>query len=294
MKKIIIPLLLLILSVNNFAQGKANSTYDFSFMRKDKVWVMRAADHSVVVLGDGFDPCLSPDGKKVAFTVNDGDERRHIAIVNLASWERTNLNVQNQNYYGPVWSPDGTKIAFNIWTDSLWNIGLIDADNKNFRVISGGVKTTEEICLSSWTPDGNQVIIHDLDSLLFLNLNGEITTRYDVHALTGDLVLSSDRKFLLTPDGRYFIFDGDNEDEGYYSDGVPGAIYSCNLATKEIKRLSPVGYDCRYPILNSDGAILYEAVKFNGRTWNIYMTDITGKKPEVLIRDASMISCRLK
>jgi Tol biopolymer transport system component len=273
-----------------YGQPPKSEVYDYAFLRNENIYIHRVANNKTVRLMKGYDPCISPDGRMLAYTAYEKNENRHIEILDLNLRAGYRLPIDNTNYYGPVWSPDGKYIAFNIWNGTHWDIGVIGSDKRDFKIITGCMHSPEELCLSSWSRDSKWIIIHDLDSIFVLDVAGNLVQKYNVHEVTDNKVWASDARFLLTADKRYFIFDGESNDEGFYGDGPTMAVYLYDLTSRKVRRLSPVGYNCRYPCLTADGAILYEGVKFNAKTSNIFETDLLGEKPRIILKNAYFVS----
>ncbi len=104
--------------------------YDFG-----DLWRYEFAGEELTRLTHGLraaDPDVSPDGKRVAFTINGGGRRR-LALLPLDQpgavarivWEGASRWDQ---VYSPVWSPDGGSLVFTGWSDGghrdLWRYDL--------------------------------------------------------------------------------------------------------------------------------------------------------------------------
>ena len=92
--------------------------------RRDYSWqdVFRwdARTHQTVRLTDGKrarDPAVSPDGRRVAFSMNQHAESV-LAVIDAVPDATPKVVWQGERYdqaYQPAWSPDGAKIAFSAW-----------------------------------------------------------------------------------------------------------------------------------------------------------------------------------
>ncbi len=113
-------------------------------------------------LVEGFDPCISPDGKWVAYTESSDNGNRFSRIIRLINTEDStikDLDIDDSNHYGAIWSPSGDYLAFNIMKPH-WQIGLIKADGSGFRTIS--TDSEAELYGPSWSKDGQYIFAHDL------------------------------------------------------------------------------------------------------------------------------------
>src|SRR5690606_5177257 len=55
------------------------------------------------------------------------------------------------NIYTPRFSPDGSRILFSYFDGETRNVGLIDADGRNFRALLAGAHDERD---PEWAPDG--------------------------------------------------------------------------------------------------------------------------------------------
>ena len=59
-----------------------------------------------------FQPCISPDGRKLAVGMADGGYSR-LWVYDLALGDRKQITFSKYDYGSPIWSPDGTHIFFS-------------------------------------------------------------------------------------------------------------------------------------------------------------------------------------
>lgn len=97
-------------------------------------------------------PAISPDGRRVAYSVGAGAQAR------LFLHEVTTLNPTPLNEAGrqPDWSPDGRRLAFRSERDGG---GLFVLDTGTSRV----AKLTDRGYLPAWSPDGTRLAFSTLD-----------------------------------------------------------------------------------------------------------------------------------
>lgn len=121
-----------------------------------------------------LDPEFSPDGRFLAFTSNgENGENEDIYLKTVDQGQRIRLTTHPAPDRSPVWSPDGKRIAFLRWTA---------ADRLRARVILADHKRGNEREVGhsrgalGWMPDGNHLIVSDLDGEA--DRNGTSTVLY--------------------------------------------------------------------------------------------------------------------
>ena len=183
--------------------------------------------------GFALDPALSPDGKRLAFTLVDQKTSKadiHIANADGSEAKKVTETEEKQIAFGPNWSPDGKRIAYCAMKmpegrpPENGEILMIDADGKNSRKIGLGL-------LPSWSPDGKR-ILHTV-----VNKAEDFEPRLHVMDADGqnDKALLKGRSMMgmYSPDGKRIVYmgakDGKNEQPH---------IYICNADGSEPKALT--------------------------------------------------------
>jgi dipeptidyl aminopeptidase/acylaminoacyl peptidase len=226
--------------------------------------------------GLALDPALSPDGKRLAFTLADQKTSKadiHVANADGSEAQKVTENEAKQIAFAPNWSPDGKRIAYSVMTmpegrpPENGTIIVVDADGKNPKKIGTGL-------LPSWSPDGKR-ILHTV-----LNKADD----FDPHLHVMDADGQNDKELLkgrslmgvYSPDSKRIVYmgakDGKNEQPH---------IYMCNADGSEPKELTP-GEDVFEvaPRWSADGKRIY----FNRmnrqdapRKIPIFVMDVDGK-----------------
>lgn len=108
--------------------------------------------------GIGDHPDISPDGKKIVFTLEFGD----VAIMNIDGSDLKILVPYDCMH--PEWSPDGKKILFMKKDETIW---MINADSSNERYITEGK-------YPSWSPSGDRIVCVKDDKLVIIDTMGNV------------------------------------------------------------------------------------------------------------------------
>jgi serine/threonine protein kinase len=150
---------------------------------------------------------LSPDNKRVAYSVADADSgAADIWILDLARGVRSRLTFGPAGKHNPVWSPDGQRLAYYV-------SALID--DLFFRKSGGG---DEEVLLRSdrdkvatdWSRDGRFLVFNQLDH--------QSGARWDIWVLPMDekdkprpfiATEANEKDGRLSPDGRFMLYSSD-------------------------------------------------------------------------------------
>ncbi|HEV7349781.1 hypothetical protein [Telluribacter sp.] len=269
-------------------QSTPSFTPTYAAQRGEEVGTFRAKSREFTPLARGMDPCLSPDGTRLAYTENRPNGDRGIRVINLKTKESVLLNVEGKNYYGPVWSPDNSRIAFSIFEKDRWHIGVISKDNQDFRIISTG--STTDLFAPTWTFDGKKLVVHDLEQVYLYDLNGRIVKKYPAQQLAKDFSLSSSSHFILSPDEQYFLFNA-GVAEGDSTLLPMEAIFSYDLQTDLTTRLTPPGLFSSDPYLHPEGELYFSGSEKEDAPLNAYQMNIQTRQLTELLKNASRPTC---
>ncbi len=108
------------------------------------------------------DPAVSPDGRRIVFTINRSGTRS-IHIADLASSELQNVRplvptAFLEQAFTPRWSPDGSRVAYGIWKEGGY---------RDIRIVDVTTGAAREVAVDravegspTWTPDGRHLLFH--------------------------------------------------------------------------------------------------------------------------------------
>jgi len=233
----------------------------------------------------GYDPCISPTGKRLTF-LKYGGNAREIFLLDLETMNEVRLNVASDNFYGAVWSPDGNYIAFNVWDNNDWAVGVIKSDNTGFTKIKG--PPGSGLHQPTWSRDSKSIIAHNLTDIFEFDLTGAERQRINVNQTFGEaLSLSSDNRFWISKDKSSFFF---NAGIGERMEGVEGPVYAVmyfNIKTKESLRISPKEMYASDVYAIGENTLVFSASRENERQHTIYSYDFESRKLTPIIENGT-------
>ncbi len=285
-KRIIFLGIIIFLSnnVQQFIYAQQHNT--IAFQRENYISTYNIKNNNINQIIKGSDPCISPDGKYIAYTsaTYEKDFTRVIKIIDIETLKTTKLNIKNNNHYGAIWSPSSKYIAFNILTDG-WSIGIINIESSEVVILKTDSKTG--VFAPTWNKDSNYIFAHDLRKIYKFNLNGEVIETHDLKKLFGkNMWFSSSSRFFFTSNENIIVFTADvNESmEGLFE--PPTAIFYYNMNSKEIFRISPKGICVNELWLDYQNNIYFSGFKDINGFRNIYETSIKNNSIKLIIENA--------
>ncbi len=284
---VLIPCVALITACNNNKSGKestnavldtvslSNKNFALAYQDGDKIVATSIDTMKQISFGGATDPAISPDGNKLAYTLNDSVGNRSIWIADMENKSQAKLQVNSNNYYGAVWSADGSNIAFSIFNkNSIWKIGLIKADNSGYIMLDSASKIN--VYGPAWKNE-KEIIAHDLDNLYTFNLAGKLIDTKSIKALIGNAYyISSSNNFFYSRDGKKLIFNASN---GEVLDGLHDraeAAYILDVASKKVTPISPKGIHVPFLFVTADDRIFYSGEVKPYTQSKIYVSDLSG------------------
>jgi Tol biopolymer transport system component len=164
-----------------------------------------------------FTPSVSPDGKKMAYVVQNNDENSNLYLADLDGNKEEQLTDIRGMEWDPSWSPDGTRIVFSSDVGGDFEINVIDLESSQIT------KLTDNAFYDGrphWSPDGDQILFEsDQDGdweIYTMDIDGG-NVRAITENATGDWLAN------WSPDGHWIVYvsnhDGDDE---IYIIGVDG------------------------------------------------------------------------
>ncbi len=109
--------------------------------------------------GNHHSPSVSPDGTRVAYVAERGEEVDILIAALDGAWTRK-VSRGDEYVLEPKWSPDGTRLLWCQWPhyDMPWDelaIVVADAEGNNAKIVAGGGRVTNNY--PAWSPDGQRI-----------------------------------------------------------------------------------------------------------------------------------------
>ncbi|MCZ0951630.1 MAG: hypothetical protein OXJ56_03515 [Rhodospirillaceae bacterium] len=240
-------------------------------------------------LGPGGEATWSPDGERLAITLEvDGNVDIYVMSA-LDGSGLTRLTTHPADDHGASWSPDGSMIAFNsdrsgsdqIWRRNVeegnWGAYLVQLTQDTYH---GRVNN-----FLSWSPDGRWIAFEadrDRDDPEIYLANAVDGTNQQRLTFTRAL----DEVPSWSPDGTRILFSSDMHDEPLSRNYD---IYIMNVDGSEQVRLTNTPGAASYPTMSPDGQkIAYSYSDADGESSRIMIMNADGSGQEVLIGNGSI------
>ena len=289
MKKIIA--LAFVLITSNIAAFAGE--HRIAFERTDAVYVANLDGTAEKKIADGIFPAISLDGTQVAFNTvektSDTTYIRHIAVTDVAIGKTTVFkDVPSDNSYYPTWSPNGKRILFTLRQNEVWDLGLINSDGTDFRVLKKGAQNEVTRYSPIWARDGQSVFCQDMTNIYQLGLDGSVLAQWKIQKIIPRGDMSGDCRIDVSPDGKHLLLGIEMGEEANRKDwdGPVPALWSFDLDLQHAVRITPkklFGWD---GVWINNANVLFLSQQSGEKEASIYRMSINGKDLKRLIRDA--------
>jgi TolB protein len=264
-----------------------------AFERSDAVWVANFDGTGEKKIADGIFPAISPDGLRVAFNTVEKTSGttyvRHMAVAEIANG-KTNVfkDVPSDNSYYPTWSSDGKRILFTLRQNEVWNLGVINSDGTEFRILRKAEPNEVTFYSPAWARDGQSVFCEDMTNVCQIGLDGKTIAQWKIDKIVAKGDMSGDCRIDPSPDGKRLLLSVEMGEEANRKDwdGPLPALWSFDLSSQKATRLTPkklFGWDGVW--INNDN-ILFLSRAVGEKEDSIYRMSIDGKNLKKLIKNA--------
>jgi dipeptidyl aminopeptidase/acylaminoacyl peptidase len=152
-----------------------------------------------------FDPAVSPDGQRIAFTRQMADGTFEIFVMNAGGGGEVNLTNNPANDLHAAWSPDGSRIAFNSNRGAGGQLFVMNSDGSGQAPITSVTGSADE---PAWSPDGSLIAFtHNTE----MGQIGIAVVHPDGIGFKDLTPLAADNGPAWSPDGTRIAFNRFNE-----------------------------------------------------------------------------------
>jgi TolB protein len=214
-----------------------------AFERDNGIYIANSNVSLVRKLTDGICPAISPDGKRVVFTMmatNNGPHPHPLATIVIATAATHQFDSIAGDTSHPAWSPDVNQLAFVLQAGDSWHLGVIKADGTDFRELNKTEHDQEPLYSPCWAGDGASIFCHDLTNIYRIALDGSIVNQWPISRLTPNGAMSAGDRIDVSPDGKRLLLSVEMDEEYSRADweGPVPALWSFDLATDVAVRLT--------------------------------------------------------
>lgn len=279
-----------LLLVPTLAHSQSSDTMVYSRFdgESGEIWRINADGSNHKRVGAGFEATWSPDGSRLAFTL-EKDGNIDIYMSKLDGSDVTRLTTHDAIDHGPTWSPDGSMIAFNSTrsgSDQIWRSNIEEGSwGYNLTQLTEDTPHNRVNNFIAWSPDGRWIAFEadrdrdDPEIYLANAVDGSNQQR-----LTYTRAL--DEVPSWSPDGKQILFSSDMHDEpqsGTYD------IYIMNADGSNQRRLTETPGMASYPTMSADGSMIaYSYQADQESTTEIWLMDADGSDQRLLLEGGTI------
>ena len=138
-------------SLSSWLFGTTNTV----IVENSDIWIKNLKTGETTLLGNGYQPCLSPDSKQIAYVKYSSDAKStSIYIMDIDGTNQVQVTDAKKGYaLNPRWSPDGRRIIFQATKPDKKDADLyiVGVDGENLTQLT--VNKSSDIT-PYWTKDG--------------------------------------------------------------------------------------------------------------------------------------------
>ena len=165
------------------------------------IWVDRDGNEEVLSPTESFRRwAVSPDGRKIAVSINEGGTNADIWTYDLARNTLSRLTFDESNDYRPLWTPDGKRIVFASNREDVGGLWWKSADGTGAAERLFAEDSQPFPAPYAFTPDGTKLLYFSGGDIYILNFGAEVLSQ---PLLQSEFQI---QRPALSPDGRWLAY----------------------------------------------------------------------------------------
>lgn len=278
--KLIIPALALFASCNQQAQQSSNATIDSAKILNSKYEIAYEVDGKIVAtnidttkqvsFGGASYPAISPDGNKLAYTVEDSLGNKSIWYADMENKNQNEIKINSKNYTKAIWATNNNKLAFSFQNKkNIWKVGVTNVDHSELVLFDE--KSVTAYYNPTWKSE-KEIAVQDLDKLSIINTDGKIVSSINLNEITkNQFKIDEKTRFFYTSKADALVFNAN------------GIIYKYDLNTKALSTISEKGISVSELFLTYSDKVVFSGTKNDAKQSKIYSCNLEGKELIILV-----------
>ena len=247
----------------NFALGQEVLTELVDGRGGDLFIVPALGGTAVKLVGDGYYPTWSPDGKHIVFQSNRGGQW-DLWTISSDGGEPARLTNDADFDYQPSWSPDGNWIAYASGVAGATNLRVVPAAGGTPMQLT---HVAEFVLHPSWSPDGRSIIYSAFDN---------VTNVWELPVSDGRAAGSPRRITLGGGQDVDAAVSHDGKSIAFATTRTNGDIWEMSLPSGALRQVTSETTLEQYPELSPDGKTLLAESDRKGQS-AIWTLDLSGR-----------------
>jgi TolB protein len=172
--------------------------------------------------------------------------------------------------------------------NELWDLGLINPDGTEFRVLKKGERDKVTLYSPCWGRDNQSIFCEDMTNIYQLGLEGSVLAQWKIQKIIPRGDMSGDCRIDVSPDGKHLLLGIEMGEEANRKDwdGPVPALWSFDLDLQHAVRITPkklFGWD---GVWIDNASVLFFSQAAGEKEASIYRLSVNGKDLKRLIKDA--------
>lgn len=278
--KFIIPALALFASCNQQAQQTNHTTIDSAKILNSKYEIAYEVDGKIVAtnidttkqvsFGGASFAAISPDGNKLAYTVQDSLGNKSIWYADMENKSQNEIKINSKNYTKAIWAQNSNKLAFSFQNKkNIWKAGVTNVDHSELVLFDEN--SSKAYYNPTWKSE-KEIAVQDLEKLYVFNIDGKLSSSINLNEITkNQFKIDENSRFFYTNKGDALVFN------------AGGIIYKYDLSNKSISTISEKDISVSELFLTFNDKVVFSGTKNADKQSKIYSCNLEGKELKILV-----------